>query len=69
VGNKDENANRNLERLLAYSRHLRKNDHAVDKMVNSISEYGFRIPVLALSSGEVVDATFGSKQGVLTRCG
>jgi hypothetical protein len=41
--------------LKTYSRRLRKNDHAVDKMVASINQFGFKIPVLALSSGEIVD--------------
>ena len=38
-----------------YARNPRKNDAAVDRMVASIQEFGFKIPVLARSSGEVVD--------------
>lgn len=38
-----------------YARNPRKNDDAVDRMVASIREFGFKIPVLARSSGEVVD--------------
>src|SRR5258708_37585568 len=38
-----------------YSRNLRKNDHAVEWMVASINQFGFKIPILARSSGEVVD--------------
>src|ERR1019366_9116593 len=38
-----------------YERNPRKNDKAVDRMVASIEAYGFAIPVLALSSGTVVD--------------
>lgn len=44
-----------INRLRDYDRNPRKNDHAVDQMVASIREYGFAIPVLARSSGEVVD--------------
>jgi hypothetical protein len=42
-------------RLVFYAKNPRKNDAAVDRMVASIQEYGFKIPVLARSSGEVVD--------------
>src|SRR5215467_8633054 len=44
-----------IDRLVLYVRNPRKNDAAVDRMVASIREYGFKIPVLARSSGEVVD--------------
>ncbi|HME58796.1 MAG TPA: DNA modification methylase [Terracidiphilus sp.] len=44
-----------IERLVFYARNPRKNDAAVDRMVASIREYGFKIPVLARSDGEVVD--------------
>src|SRR5437868_9807587 len=44
-----------LSRFVPYARNPRKNDHVVDKMVASIAEFGFKIPVLARSSGEVVD--------------
>jgi ParB-like chromosome segregation protein Spo0J len=43
------------ERLVDYPRNPRKNDDAVDQMVTSIQEFGFAIPVLARSSGEVID--------------
>jgi DNA modification methylase len=42
-------------RLIPYSRNLRKNDHAVARMADSINQFGFKIPILARSSGEVVD--------------
>ena len=42
-------------RLVPYLRNPRKNDAAVDRMCASIQEFGFKIPVLARSSGEVVD--------------
>jgi len=44
-----------LERLIAYARNPRKNDHAVAQMAAVISEFGFRIPVIAKSTGELVD--------------
>jgi DNA modification methylase len=44
-----------IERLIPYARNPRKNDAAVDRMAASIREFGFKIPVLARSSGEVVD--------------
>ncbi len=44
-----------IERLIDYARNPRKNDHAVDRMAAAIVEFGFRIPVVARSTGEVVD--------------
>jgi ParB-like nuclease domain len=44
-----------LDRFIPYARNPRKNDHAVDRMVASIREFGFKVPVLARSSGEVID--------------
>jgi DNA modification methylase len=44
-----------IQKLVFYAKNPRKNDAAVDRMVASIREYGFKIPVLARSSGEVVD--------------
>jgi DNA modification methylase len=44
-----------IERLVFYARNPRKNDGAVDRMCGSIREFGFKIPVLARSDGEVVD--------------
>ena len=41
--------------LVFYARNPRKNDAAVDRMCGSIREFGFKIPVLARSDGEVVD--------------
>ena len=34
---------------------LRKNDHAVERMIGSIREYGLKIPVLVTGGGEVID--------------
>src|ERR1700694_4404126 len=44
-----------VDRLVFYARNPRKNDAAVDRMCGSIREFGFKIPVLARSDGEVVD--------------
>jgi DNA modification methylase len=44
-----------LDRLIFYARNPRKNDAAVDRMCGSIREFGFKVPVLARSDGEVVD--------------
>ncbi|MCU1236489.1 MAG: ParB domain protein nuclease [Candidatus Solibacter sp.] len=44
-----------IDKLIFYARNPRKNDAAVDRMCGSIREFGFKIPVLARSDGEVVD--------------
>ena len=44
-----------VDKLVPYSRNPRKNDHVVERMVGSINEFGFKIPILGRSSGEVVD--------------
>lgn len=43
------------EELHFYENNPRKNDAAVPKMVESLQEFGFRIPVLASRNGEVLD--------------
>jgi DNA modification methylase len=42
-------------KFVPYCRNPRKNDQAVERMTASINEFGFKIPILARSSGEVVD--------------
>jgi ParB-like chromosome segregation protein Spo0J len=44
-----------IDKLVFYARNPRKNDAAVNRMCGSIREFGFKIPVLARSDGEVVD--------------
>lgn len=44
-----------VSKLVPYFRNPRKNDHAIERMAASITEFGFKIPILARSSGEVVD--------------
>ena len=46
---------RRTDTLCPYARNPRRNDHAVEQMVASIREYGFKIPLLVRSDGEVVD--------------
>src|SRR5947209_10442446 len=50
-----------VAKLVPYQRELRRNDHAVDRMMASIKEFGFKIPVLARSNGEVVDGNLRIK--------
>src|SRR6266550_4322701 len=44
-----------IERLVEYARNPRKNDAAVDRMCSSIREFGFKIPCLVRSNGEIID--------------
>src|SRR4030088_1670552 len=44
-----------IDRLVEYPRNPRKNDAAVDRMCGSIREFGFKIPCLVRSDGEVID--------------
>jgi len=44
-----------IERLREYPRNPRKNDQAVDRMCESIREFGFKIPCLVRGDGEIVD--------------
>jgi DNA modification methylase len=42
-------------RLIPYARNPRKNDHAVEQMASAIREFGFRLPIVAKSTGEICD--------------
>ena len=42
-------------RLIPYCRNPRKNDHAVEQMAGAIREFGFRIPLIVKSTGEICD--------------
>src|SRR6202790_4047251 len=44
-----------IDQLVFYARNPRKNDAAVDRMCGSIREFGFKIPCLVRSDGEVID--------------
>lgn len=54
-----------IERLVPYVRNPRKNDHAVQRMVQAIETYGFKVPIVAHSvTGEVVDGHLRLKAAV-----
>lgn len=58
-----------IERFRPYEKNPRKNDHVVDQMAASIRQFGFKIPMLAKSDGEVVDGHLrlkGAKREGLT---
>jgi hypothetical protein len=44
-----------IDKLIFYARNPRKNDKAVDRMCSSLREFGFKIPCLVRSDGEVID--------------
>lgn len=44
-----------IDKLIPYERNPRKNDAAVDRMCASLREFGFKIPCLVRSDGEVID--------------
>lgn len=50
-----------IDQLLFYARNPRQNDSVVDKMVASIKEFGFRIPVIAKRDGTIVDGHLRTK--------
>jgi DNA modification methylase len=44
-----------VDRIIEYARNPRKNDHAVEQMAAAIQEFGFRIPCIVQSDGQLVD--------------
>src|SRR5579859_2326709 len=48
-----------IEKLTSYARNPRKNDGAINRMVASIREFGFRIPLLVRHCGETIEAVDG----------
>lgn len=44
-----------VDKLIAYAKNPRKNDHAVEQMVTAIKTFGFRVPIVAKSDGSIVD--------------
>lgn len=44
-----------IERLSPYARNPRRNDDAVDRMTAAIQQFGFKIPILIRSNGQIVD--------------
>jgi ParB-like chromosome segregation protein Spo0J len=53
-----------VEKLKRYERNPRKNDKAVDRIRASIREYGFAVPILAKSTGEVIDGDLRLKGAI-----
>src|SRR5262245_22694934 len=53
-----------IDQLRPYVRNPRRNDHAVDRMCQSIEEFGFKVPVLARSTGEIVDGHLRLKAAI-----
>lgn len=43
-----------LSDLRPYARNPRKNDQAVDAVANSISEFGFKVPIVIDKNGEII---------------
>jgi hypothetical protein len=44
-----------IDKLVFYARNPRKNEAAVDRMCGSLIEFGFKVPCLVRSDGEVID--------------
>ena len=54
-----------ISRLVPYARNPRRNDHAVQQMVQAIETYGFKVPIVAHSvTGEVVDGHLRLKAAI-----
>ena len=53
-----------ITRLIPYAKNPRKNDHAIEQMAQAITEFGFRIPIVAMSDGSVVDGHLRLKAGL-----
>jgi len=53
-----------IERLKPYERNPRKNDEAIDRIRASIRQFGFAVPILATSDGEVIDGHLRLKGAV-----
>ena len=56
-----------VDRFHPYERNPRKNDQAVGQMVASVHEFGFKIPMLARSDGEIVDGHLRHKAALKLR--
>ena len=46
--------NRKISELTPYARNPRKNDGAVEYVANSIREFGFKVPIVISSDGEII---------------
>ena len=56
-----------IDRFVCYARNPRKNDSAVDRKCGSIREFGFKIPCLVRSDGEVIDGHLRLKAARISR--
>jgi DNA modification methylase len=56
-----------IAKLKPYGRNPRKNDKAVDRIRASIREFGFAVPILARSDGEVIDGHLRLKGAIAER--
>ena len=54
-----------IKRLVPYAQNPRKNDHAIESMARAITEFGFRIPIIAKSDGTIVDGHLRYKAALL----
>lgn len=54
-----------VSRLIPYAGNPRQNDHAVDRMVAVIREFGFRVPLVVRSNGELVDGHLRLKAAIV----
>jgi DNA modification methylase len=52
-----------LTNLIPYARNPRRNEGAIDRMAASIREFGFKIPILARGTGEIIDGHLRYKAG------
>ena len=44
-----------IDRLIPYARNPRKNDEAAQKLAGLIREFGFKVPIVARSNGDIID--------------
>jgi ParB-like chromosome segregation protein Spo0J len=44
-----------IGKLIEYANNPREHDSAIDRMAATIKEFGFKVPIIATSKGEVVD--------------
>ena len=44
-----------VQRLAPYARDLKRHETALPRMVNALREWGFRVPLLVSTSGEIID--------------
>ncbi len=58
---------RPLAWFLPYGKNPRKNDKVVGRMADSIKEFGFAVPCLAKSDGELIDGHLRLKAAVLMK--